>query len=139
MDKVKAALAEDVTMQPWRMHIFQQQPYPQDYTAFKRQRGKAQPPFERPEKLPALPAGLHLGEVPSVDELQAAVKAAFEGKQTAEVSLPCTGLDTVGHEVRRHLCLHEGLSPSCQGHHFKVCCVIPAILARRTENRRNET
>ena len=86
VDKVKDALPEGVTMQPWRMHIFQQQPYPQDYTAFKKQRGKPQPPCEWPEKLPALPAGVGLGEIPSVDELHAAVKAAFEGKQTAEVN-----------------------------------------------------
>ena len=95
MDKVKAALPEDVTMQPWRMHIFQQQPYPQDYTAFKRHRGRAQPPLDQPEKLPALSAGLDLGEIPSVGVLQAAVKAAFEGKQTAEVSLPRTVLNVV--------------------------------------------
>lgn len=113
MDKVKAALPEDVTMQPWRMHIFQQQPYQQDYTAFKKQRGKAQPPLDCPEKLPVLPAGLDLGEMPSADELQAAVKAAFEGKQTAEVTVSCTVPDTVCHKDTRHLCLHECLSPSC--------------------------
>ena len=90
MDKVKAALPEGITMQPWRMHIFQQQPYPQDYNAFKKQRGKAQPPLAAPIKLPACPAREDVGELPSVTELQRAIKAAFKGSQTAEVGpMPC--------------------------------------------------
>lgn len=85
MDKVQAALLQDVTMQPWRLQIFGQQPYPPDYTAFKKQRGTATHPVDRPDKLPALPAGVELGELPSAEEVKAAIKAAFEGKQTAEV------------------------------------------------------
>ena len=86
VDKVKAALPEGITMQPWRMHIFQQQPYSQDYNAFKKQRGKAQPPLDTPDKLPSCPARDDVGELPSVTELQGAIKAAFRGSQTEEVS-----------------------------------------------------
>ena len=42
-------------------------------------------PIQRPEKLPALPAGLDLGQLPSVTDLEAAVAAAFSGRQAPEV------------------------------------------------------
>ena len=43
-------------------------------------------PVQRPEKLPALPAGLDLGQLPSVTDLEVAVAAAFSGRQAPEVN-----------------------------------------------------
>ena len=67
------------------MHIFSQLPYPDNYKAFKQRRGPSLKPLEAPKRLPALPSGLDAGQVPSVAELEAAVAAAFSGRQAAEV------------------------------------------------------
>lgn len=67
------------------MHIFSQLPYPDNYKAFKQRRGQSLTPLEAPKRLPALPSGLDAGQVPSVAELEAAVAAAFCGRQATEV------------------------------------------------------
>ena len=85
VDKVQAALPPTVKLKPWRMHIFSQLPYPDNYKSFKMQRGDPLHPIQRPEKLPALPAGLDLGQLPSVTDLEAAVTAAFSSRQAPEV------------------------------------------------------
>ena len=85
MDKVRALLPADVSIQPWHMQIFTQLPYPDNYKAFKQKRGQAMQPVHKPSKLPALPLGLDVGEVPSVTDLKAAVVAAFSGRQAPEV------------------------------------------------------
>ena len=87
VDKVKAALPSSVDIKPWRMQIFGQLPYPDNYQTFKKKRGNATQPLQRPEKLPALPAGLDVGQVPSATDLEAAVTAAFSGRQAPEVNL----------------------------------------------------
>lgn len=85
VDKVQAALPGHVSIQPWKMHIFSQLPYPDNYKLFKQRRGQPLKPLEAPKRLPALPSGLDAGQVPSVAELKAAVAAAYSGGQTAEV------------------------------------------------------
>lgn len=87
VDKVKAALPSSVDIKPWRMQIFGQLPYSDNYQTFKKMRGNATQPLQRPKKLPALPAGLDVGQVPSVTDLEAAVTAAFSGRQAPEVNL----------------------------------------------------
>ena len=67
------------------MHIFSQLPYPDNYKAFQQRRGQSLKPLEAPKRLPALPSGLHTGQLPSLAELNAAVAAAFSGRQAAEV------------------------------------------------------
>ena len=67
------------------MHIFSQLPYPDNYKAFKQGRGQALKPLEAPQRLPALPSRLDAGQVPSLADLEAAVAAAFSGRQAAEV------------------------------------------------------
>lgn len=69
------------------MHIFGQLPYPENYQTFKKKRGNIAQPLQRPKKLSALPAGLDVGQVPSTTDLEAAVTAAFSGRQAPEVSL----------------------------------------------------
>ncbi|KAL0021846.1 hypothetical protein WJX77_007187 [Trebouxia sp. C0004] len=86
VDKVKDALPSSVDINPWRMHIFGQLPYSDNYQTFKQKRGSATQPLQRPKKLPALPAGLDVGQVPSATDLEAAVTAAFSGRQAPEVS-----------------------------------------------------
>ena len=85
VDKVRAALPAHVTTQSWKMHIFSQLPYPDNYKAFKQRRGRSLKPLETPQRLAALPSGLDSGQVPSLAELEAAVAAAFTRKQSAEV------------------------------------------------------
>lgn len=85
VDKVQAALPDHVTVQPWRMHIFSQLPYPDNYKQFKQRRGSQLQPVEAPQHLPALPSGLDAGQVPSLAELEAAVAAVSSGRQAAEV------------------------------------------------------
>ena len=68
------------------MHIFSQLPYPDNYNTFKQKRGRQLEPIEAPQRLPALPSGLDAGQVPSLAELEAAVAAAFSGRQAAEVN-----------------------------------------------------
>jgi len=67
------------------MHIFGQLPYSDNYQTFKKKRGNATQPLQRPKNLPALPAGLDVGRVPSATDLEAAVTAAFSGRQAPEV------------------------------------------------------
>ncbi|KAL3142035.1 hypothetical protein ABBQ32_004668 [Trebouxia sp. C0010 RCD-2024] len=86
VDKVQAALPDHVTVQPWRMHIFSQLPYPDNYKQFKQRRGSQLQPVEAPQHLPALPSGLDAGQVPSLAELEAAVAAVSSGRQAAEVA-----------------------------------------------------
>ena len=85
VDKVQAALPAHVTIKPWKMHIFTQLPYPDNYKAFKQRRGQSLKPLEAPQRLPALPSGLDAGQVPSLPDLEAAVAAVFSGRQAAEV------------------------------------------------------
>lgn len=85
VDKVRAALPARVTTQSWNMHIFSQLPYPDNYKAFKQRRGRSLKPLETPQRLAALPSGLDAGQVPSLADLEAAVAAAFAGRQAAEV------------------------------------------------------
>ncbi len=87
VDKIKAALPSRVDIKPWRMQIFGQLPYADNYQTFKKKRGSATQPLQRPDKLPALPAGLDVGQVPSVTDLEAAVTTAFSGRQAPEVNL----------------------------------------------------
>ena len=67
------------------MHIFSQQPYPDNYKAFQQQRGSQMEPLQKPQRLPALPLGLDAGQLPSLAELEAAVAAAFFDRQAPEV------------------------------------------------------
>lgn len=99
MDKVRALLPAHVSIQPWRMQIFAQLPYPDNYKAFRQKRGQAMQPVQRPSKLPALPLGLDVGEVPSVTDLEAAVVAVFSGTQAPEVS-PTLAYQSQHHVVR---------------------------------------
>lgn len=68
------------------MHIFSQLPYPDNYKAFKQKRGSQLQPIEKPQNMPALPSGLDVGQLPSLAELEAAVAAAFSGRQASEVN-----------------------------------------------------
>ncbi len=102
VDKVKAALPPSVDIKPWRMQIFGQLPYSDNYQTFKKKRGNATQPLQRPKKLPALPAGLDVGQVPSTTDLEAAVTAAFSGRQAPEVNL---------HELRHN----NAMALSCNG------------------------
>lgn len=87
VDKVRAALPDHVTVQPWKMHIFSQLPYPDNYKQFKQRRGSQLHPIEAPQHLPALPSGLDAGQVPLFSELKDAVAAASSGRQAAEVNV----------------------------------------------------
>ena len=87
MDKVLSKLPSHVVIDSWRMHIFSQLPYSDNYKSFKQKRGAVLQPLDRLNEISALPSGLNVGQLPSVADLKAAVEAAFSGRQAPEVNV----------------------------------------------------
>ena len=135
VDKVQAALPAHVTVKPWRMHIFSQLPYPDNYKAFKQKRGSQLEPIEKPQRLPALPSGLSAGQMPSLAELEAAVAAAFSGRQASEVK-PNMHLGGNGDNTRAsaeavsHYCASTA-TRSCK---LQICSSVDCLLQGHAEH-----
>ncbi|KAL3153511.1 hypothetical protein ABBQ38_011843 [Trebouxia sp. C0009 RCD-2024] len=133
VDKVRAALPDHVTVQPWKMHIFSQLPYPDNYKQFKQRRGSQLHPIEAPQHLPALPSGLDAGQVPLFSELKDAVAAASSGRQAAEVAalmqdLPVT--QTWLSQISRQLVDGE-LAVQSALHQYLQCADSPSSAANQ--------
>ena len=119
MDKVRAALPDHVAVQPWKMHIFSQLPYPDNYKQFKQRRGTQLQPIETPQHLPALPSGLDAGQVPLLAELETAVAAALSGRQAAEVKSLITDCMALSNTQL------IGIPRMCHQRLHRLCVIIP--------------
>ncbi|KAK9905885.1 hypothetical protein WJX75_008118 [Coccomyxa subellipsoidea] len=108
--EVRGSLPEGLQWRFWKASLFEVEPYTDNFRAFQRLRGRPVPPLNAPDVLPALPAGIRAGELPSAEELREQLASAdavtlhpevLEAARGIVEQWPPSGAPVLAHQVTR--------------------------------------
>ena len=85
MHEASAGLPAGTNVRTWKTSLFQDEPYVDNYRAFRQQRGLPIPALAAPEVLPAVPEGMDPGELPTAEVLRESLAAADHAALHPEV------------------------------------------------------